>query len=73
VTHDSTKEIARRIRGLKKDVERLKGQRENEGEVNLLFSVSDTVEIDDSASLSITEGATFVTDESTTDGSDLTG
>jgi len=36
MTHGDMKEVARRIRGLKKDVERLKGQRENEGEVNLL-------------------------------------
>ena len=73
MTHEDMKEVARRIRGLKKDVERLKGQREEEGEVNLLFSVSDTVAIDDSASLTVTEGGSFVTDESATDGSDLTG
>jgi len=73
MTHGDIKEVARRIRGLKKDVERLKGQQENEGEVNLLFSSSDTVEIDDSVSVSVNSGGTFQTDSSVTDGSDLIG
>lgn len=73
MSHDDLKQVARRIRGLKKDVERLKGQREGEGEVNLLFAVSDTVEVGDSASLSVNSGGSFQTDSSTTDGSDLIG
>lgn len=73
MTHDDLKEVARRIRGLKKDVDRLKGEREDEGELNLLFSASDTVVFTDSASRSTNSGGTFVTDSSVTDGTDETG
>jgi len=73
MTHGDMKEVARRIRGLKKDVERLKGQRENEGEVNLLRSVIDQADATDSVSVTTRTGATFDYDESSFDGSDTWG
>lgn len=73
MTNRDLKEVARRMRGLKKDVERLKGQREAEGETNILRSASDELTLDDSATLSVTEGGSFQTDSSDTDGSDLIG
>jgi len=73
MTHKDMKEVARRIRGLKKDVERLKGQRENEGEVNLLRSVIDHSDAADEVSVTVRTGATFDYDESSFDGSDTWG